>query len=511
MLTSFVLFTELPLIERVSRLESKYLADQNVNTGNTLSRALGRTDILALGFGTMVGWSWVMVTTTWINEAGFWGAILAFLIGASIIIMVGLSYGELTSALPLAGGEIVYVYRAMGKKAAWVVGWVMTFAYIAVAAWESIAISTALDYLLPIPPFLHLWDVSGAPVYLSWALVGMVGAIAMTLLNLFATRPAVIFQVMATAGFILIGFILLFGGLTFGSIENVEPLFRSGKGMIYVILMVPSMLIGFDVIPQSAEEMNIPLKDIGRMVVVCIVFACLWYLMIIVGVSLAAPLEIRSSGLIPAADVMTYAFGDPIFGKIIILGGLLGILTCWNGFFMGASRLIFAMGRAKMLPTVFGKLHKKYQTPWAATLMVGTICVLSPLLGANAFVWLVNASAFCALLGYFIVSGSFVILRWKEPDLNRPFKLKGGKWIGWGALVLSGFYFLLFVSITVNKTWSEELLFIGLWIVMGVILLGITHIQVGKVSDIERERLIFGEEFERKWISQDNKTRREGK
>lgn len=471
-----------------------------INKRNTFSKALGRTDILALGFGTMVGWSWVMVTTTWINEAGFWGAIIAFLAGASIIILVGLSYGELTSALPLAGGEIVYVYRAMGKQVAWLVGWIMAFAYIAVAAWESIAISTALDYLLPIPSFIHLWDVSGAPVYLSWALVGMVGAIAMTLLNLFATRPAIIFQVMATAGFIFIGFILLFGGVTFGSTDNLEALFRSGNGLTYVFLMVPSMLVGFDVIPQSAEEMNIPLRDVGRMVVVCIILACLWYVMIIIGLTLAAPFEVRSSGLIPAADVMSYAYGDPLFGKIVIMGGLLGILTCWNGFFMGASRLLFAMGRAKMLPAVFGKLHKTHQTPWAATLVVGIICTLSPLLGKNAFVWLVNASAFCTLFGYFIVSGSFVVLRWKEPDLSRPFKLKGGKLIGWGALILSGLYFFLFVSTTVVKSWSEELLFILLWIFIGLILLFITHLQVGKVSEIEREGLIFGEEFSRKSI-----------
>ena len=485
--------------------------NHDINKRTNFSKALGRTDILALGFGTMVGWSWIMVTTTWINEAGFWGALVAFLAGSSIILLVGLSYGELTSALPLAGGEIVYVYRAMGKNAAWVVGWIMAFAYIAVAAWESIAISTALDYLLPIPSFLHLWDVSGASVYLSWALIGMVGAIAMTLLNLFATRPAIIFQVMATAGFIFIGFILLFGGVTFGSTDNMEPIFRGGSGLTYVILMVPSMLVGFDVIPQSAEEMNIPLKDVGRMVVVCIVLACLWYVMIIIGVTLAAPLEIRSSGLIPAADVMSYAYGDPIFGKVIILGGLLGILTCWNGFFMGASRLIFAMGRAKMLPTVFGKLHKTYQTPWAATIMVGIICILSPLLGKNAFVWLVNASAFCALFGYFIVSGSFVILRWKEPDLSRPFKLRGGKLIGWSALILSGLYFLLFVSNTVTKSWTEELLFIFLWVILGLILLFITHLQVGHVSDIDRERLVFGEEFERKFIKIKEYSGREGK
>jgi amino acid transporter len=143
--------------------------------------------------------------------------------------------------------------------------------------------------------------------------------------------------------------------------------------------------------------------------------------------------------------------------------------------------------------------------------MVGVICILSPLLGKNAFVWLVNASAFCALFGYFVVSGSFVILRWKEPDLSRPFKLRGGKLIGWGALIFSGLYFILFVSTTVVKSWSEELLFIVLWIILGIILLFINHIQVGSVSNMERESLIFGEEFSRKSHTYKKSYNKEGK
>ena len=103
---------------------------------NSLSKVLGRTDVLAIGFGTMVGWSWVVLATTWLTQAGLWGTIAAFLIGGLVILGVGTVYGELTSALPLTGGEIVYTYRAMGSKVAWIVGWVMTFAYLGVAACE---------------------------------------------------------------------------------------------------------------------------------------------------------------------------------------------------------------------------------------------------------------------------------------------------------------------------------------------------------------------------------------
>ncbi len=476
--------------------------EQNTNINenkNSLSRALGRTDILALGFGTMVGWSWVMVMTTWITEAGFLGAILAFLTGSFVIFIIGITYGELTAALPLAGGEIVYVYRALGYRMALVVGWIMSFAYIAVAAWESIATATALDYLLPLPYLFHLWDIAGYSVYLSWASIGIVGAIIMILLNLFATRPAMIFQVMATAGFLIVGFIILFGGITFGSTENIGPLFTSVDGFAYVILMVPSMLIGFDVIPQSAEEMNVPLKAVGRMIIACIIMAVVWYIAIIIGVSFAAPPEVRVSGLTPAADVMSYAFGDTTFGRIVVLGGILGILTCWNGFFMGSTRLIFAMGRAKMLPSIFGQLHKKYKTPWAATLLVGGVCIISPLLGESAFLWFFNASAFCTLLTYFMVALAFLILRIKEPELNRPFKVRGGKYIGFAAVILSALYFLLIVYNTIRKSFmTEELLIIAIWLLIGVLFIFIARFQYGEQSRREKELLIFGEEFARR-------------
>jgi len=466
---------------------------------NSFSRALGRTDILALGFGTMVGWSWIVVMTTWITKAGFLGAILAFLSGSAVIFIVGITYGELTAALPLAGGEIVYVFRALGYRLAWVVGWIMSFAYISVAAWESIAIATALDYLLPIPDLIHIWDIAGYSVYLSWAAIGIFCAIIMVLLNLFATRPAMIFQVMATAGFLVVGFIILFGGVTFGTVYNIGPLFTSMDGFAYVILMVPSMLIGFDVIPQSAEEMNVPMKAAGRMILASIIMAVIWYIAIIIGVSLAAPPEIRVSGLTPAADVMTYAFGDNTFGKIVVLGGILGILTCWNGFFMGSTRLIFAMGRAKMLPSVFGRLHKKYGTPWAATLLVGGVCIISPLLGEIAFLWFFNASAFCTLLTYFLVALAFMVLRIKEPQLNRPFKVKGGKYIGFAAVFLSAMYFLLIVYNTIIKSLvTEELLIIGIWVIIGALFNFIARFQYGEQSKKDRELLIFGEEFARR-------------
>ncbi len=110
--------------------------------------------------------------------------------------------------------------------------------------------------------------------------------------------------------------------------------------------MVPAMLIGFNVIPQSAEEMNIAERDIGKMILVCITLSVLWYCLLLVGVALAAPMEIRASNNVPLADVAIYLFNGEVFSLLVIIGGIFGILTTWNGFFIGATRLLYAMSRA---------------------------------------------------------------------------------------------------------------------------------------------------------------------
>ena len=468
---------------------------------NLLSKVLGRTDIIAIGFGTMVGWSWVMMGPIWVNEAGLIGAIAAFIIGGAIILTIGLTYGELTAALPLAGGEFVFAYRAMGNRAAWIVGWIMSMAYIGVAAWEGIALATAINYMFPLPQVGLLWEVAGYQVHMSWALVGMLGAVIITLLNFFGVRPAVLFQVMATAAMMIIVLFIFFGGAVFGSVDNIGDMFGSYEGFSYVFLMVPAMLIGFDVIPQSSEEMNIEPRYIGKMILVCIIVSIIWYILLITGVSLAAPVEIRGSGVIPMADVASYMFNGDIFSVIIIVGGIFGILTSWNGFFIGATRLLFSMGRAGMLPAMFGRLHKKYRTPYVAIFLIGAVCVTAPLLGMNALVWFMDTSTFCALISYILVIISFIMLKKNEPELPRPFNIKGGAKTGIFILAITAVYLGLYINANVNLSGvSPEFVITAAWMLLGFVMVKMLNRRRKPVSREERELLIFGEKFARKGV-----------
>ncbi len=464
-----------------------------------LVKVMGRTDVLALAFGSMVGWGWVMLAGYWVEQAGVLGAIGAFIIGAVMCIFVGTVYAELTPALPLAGGELVFAYRGLGYTWSWITGWAISFAYISVAAWESIAVATAINYVFTIPHIGHIWDVAGYPVYFSWAAIGIFGALVLSIVNHFGVKTSAIFQVMATVGLILAGLIFIFGGLAFGSVKNMLPSFTGGAGTVAVLLAVPSMFVGFDVIPQSAEEMNIPLRQIANVLIISIIMAASWYIIMIVGIALNAPPEVRNSAAIPVADSLAYAFHSPTFGKIMIAGGLCGVLTSWNGFMLGGTRVLFAMGRAKMLPPVFGKVHPKYHTPTAAIILVGFLCALSPLLGKNALVWFVNAGAFGTVVAYLMVSVSFIMVRNKEPNLARPYKVKRSGFIGGGAIFTSLFFLFMYSPIAPSGglVWPHEWGLVFIWFAIGAVLAALTKRSYSNITDSEREVLIFGEEYAR--------------
>lgn len=468
------------------------------NGRQKLKRVLSRSDVMALSFGTMIGWGWIMLPGQWIHDAGFAGAIISFLIGGAMCIFVGLTYAELTTALPIAGGELAFAYRGLGYFWAWVAGWAITFAYVGVAAWEGIALSTAIDYLFVIPKIGYLWTLAGYDVYISWAAIGICGAIIITVLNVVGVKPAAVFQITGTLGLVMSGIIFISGGVAFGNSDYVGPLFTSAAGMGAVLLMTPSMFVGFDVIPQSTEEINIPLLDIAKVLIASIILACSWYILMIVGIGFSQSPGIREIAAVPVADAATFAFKAPIVGKIMILGGMCGIMTSWNGFIVGASRILFAMGRAKMLPGIFATIHPKYQTPTVALGIVGIICCLSPLLGKNALVWLINSAALGTVTSYLLVALAFMNIRKKEPNLARPFKVKRWKPVGLIAVASSVFFLVLFTPIGSNTLkWPHEWGLIIGWAAIGLILGLRSVISNRGISKREIELLVFGEEYSR--------------
>jgi len=202
-------------------------------SGGSFIRVIRRREVLALSFGAMIGWSWVALTGNWIDGAGSVGAILAFLVGGIVVIFVGLTYAELASAMPQAGGEHVYSHRALGRTASFICTWAILLGYVSVVAFEAVALPTVAEYLVPGFSRGDLWTVAGWDVKLTWVLVGVVAAIVVTAINILGIRPAARVQVLATALVLAVGMLLLGGSAAAGDSANLQPLFANGaKGLL---------------------------------------------------------------------------------------------------------------------------------------------------------------------------------------------------------------------------------------------------------------------------------------
>ena len=127
-------------------------------------KVMGAWDILVIAFGAMIGWGWVINSGDWITTAGFAGSMIAMLIGGLMVFFVGLTYAELTSAMPQCGGEHVFSYRAMGPTGSFVCTWMIILGYVATSAFEATALPTVITYLFPDFNQVYLYSIAGKDI-----------------------------------------------------------------------------------------------------------------------------------------------------------------------------------------------------------------------------------------------------------------------------------------------------------------------------------------------------------
>ena len=445
-------------------------------------KVLSAWDVLVIAFGAMIGWGWVVSTGDWIMQGGVLGAMLGFAIGGVMIFFVGLTYAELTSAMPQCGGEHVFSYKAMGPLGSFVCTWMIVLGYVGVVCFEACALPTIVAYIYP--DFLagYLYTVAGFDIYASWLAVAILVSVFITAINIVGTKTAAILQTILTVIIGGVGILLIAASALTGTVSNLEGQLFMGatttdmvKGTLAVAVMTPFYFIGFDVIPQAAEEISVSLQKIGRILILSIVLAVLFYALIIFGVGYVMnnaeiSVAMKSVGGLVTADAMAVAFGSSIMAKVLIIGGLCGIITSWNSFLIGGSRAMYSMAESYMIPRVFAKLHDKYKTPVNALLLIGLLSIIAPFFGKKMLVWVVDAGNFGCCVAYCMVAISFVILRKKAPDMARPYKVSHYKLVGALAILMSGFMVVMYVvpgsgATLVPQEWGMVLS----WSILGVL------------------------------------------
>ena len=443
-------------------------------------KVLNPLDILVTAFGAMIGWGWVVSTGGWLSNAGVLGTVLGFVIGGIMIFFVGLTYSELTTSMPSVGGERVFSFKAFGPTGSFICTWALILSYIGVVCFEACSFPTVIQYIFP--GFLqgYLYTVAGFDIYATWLVTAIVLAVLITYVNIKGIKAAAVLQTVLTVIIAAVGIILVVASAINGSPSNLEGQIFMGKdgfgtfrNILSVAVIAPFFLFGFDVIPQVAEEINVPLKKVGKLMLLSIILAVAFYALVVFAVGyVMSPADIEGSlsgsGLV-TADAMAKAFSSEAMAKVLIIGGLCGIVTSWNSFLIGGSRALFSMAEAHMIPARFGKLHPVHKTPSNAIILIGVLSVISVFFGRKMLVWISDTASFACCVAYCMVAVSFMILRKKEPNLERPYKVKCYKTVGLIAAIMSGVMAALCLIPGSGCTFTgEEFLITGVWIVLGI-------------------------------------------
>ncbi|MCB1607462.1 MAG: APC family permease [Xanthomonadales bacterium] len=467
-----------------------------------LHKELRRFGFFALAFGSMIGVGWVTSIGSWLGQAGPAGALLAFVAGGAVMLCIGLCYAELTPMLPVAGGEVAYAYKAYGSFKAFVVGWALAFGYVSISGFEAISIGKVLSYLFPAIDRWPLYEFAGSTVYLSHLLLGVICTTLITWVNWTGARAAARLQVWLTAAFVAVTLIFVAAGLGSGNTDNLQPLWIAAAdggvasaGILAVLVTIPFWFVGFDTIPQGAEEAStsVPPRTLAFLIVGSIIAATAFYALIILSVSMVGPWQELITSDLPAARAFEHAFSSPWLSDLVLIAALLGLFTSWNGFFLAGSRVIFALGRGQIIPKRFGAAHPIHGTPHWAIALVGGLTALAPLLGRDALLALVNAGSFCIALAFFGVSLSLLRLRRDYPEMPRPYRLPGGALIpsiaALGALGMLAA--MLYPGSPAALSWPREHIVLIVMFALGGVLWVSAAKSRAEISQAQRDYLIL--------------------
>lgn len=452
-------------------------------------KVLNAGDVLVTAFGAMIGWGWVVSSGGWIQRAGVIGTVLGFIVGGIMIYFVGLTYAELTTAMPQCGGEHIFSYKAFGAKGSFVCTWAIILSYVGVVCFEACSLPTIVQYIFP--GFLkgYLYTIAGFDIYATWVAVAIAVTLFITYINIRGVKAAAVLQTILTVTIAAVGIILVGASALNGSIINLEGQTFIGantestiKNIFSVAVIAPFFLFGFDVVPQVAEEINLPLKKMGRLLLLSILMAVSFYALVVFAVGYAMNkqeigISVSGSGLV-TADAMTKLFNSTVMSKVLIIGGMCGIVTSWNSFLIGGSRAMFSMAESYMIPYTFAKLHPRYKTPINAILLIGVLSIISPFFGRAMLVWISNSASFACCVAYCMVAVSFIVLRKREPELNRPFKIRNYMVIGVIAVVMSGLMVVMYMVPGSGCTLAlQEWAILGSWTVLGGIFAAICKLK----------------------------------
>ena len=369
-----------------------------------LARKLRVTDYFSLGWGTMVGVGWLVVMDDWLLRGGPLGGVLGFAIGGLLLLPIGYVYGKLVTIMPDASGEVAYTAKVFPPSVSYATGWMMMLAYFIVCPWEAVAVGRIAGYIFPPLNSIELYQIAGKPVYLPHLVIGLALTVLLTVLNYRGIRLSATFQNWTTFGTLALFVVFAICGVTKGSTANFPPLFTHTPfiSILLVLQIVPYFMTGYESVTKAAEEANPEFRSRGyfRAIWAAIIVGFVFYIIVIAAVGYVAPWFQLTKQPFMTAVAFEQAIGSRWIVSIILASALLSLFKVFNGNFIAASRLLFAMARRGLVDSRLSGIHPVNQTPAPAVICVGAATSACMFLGTAILVPISEVGSVASATGW---------------------------------------------------------------------------------------------------------------
>ena len=311
-------------------------------------------------------------------------------------------------------------------------------------------------------------------------------------------------QVLLTVLLVSCTTLFVFAGIYYGKGSHLEPLLTgvtaadTWKGILAVFVTAPFWFVGFDTIPQAAEERAAAqsVRRLGLYILLAIAGSMLFYVLVMLAAGMAAPWPQMVKEDLPTAWAFESAFQSRLMANLVLSAGVIGLLTSWNGFFLAGTRVLFAMGRGRIINARFGQAHPRYGTPTRAILFSGVVTALAACLGKGAIGAFIHVGSFCIAVAFLGVTLSLLRMRRTLPDLDRPYRLPAGN--GIAGLAAAGSLFILLAMVIPGSpevlVWPLEWIILVALCLCGVVFWIRGRQQREETDERQRARLILDEE-----------------
>ena len=446
-----------------------------MNNEVNLERKLNPLSVWSLALGSIIGWgAFVMPGTTFLPKAGTLGTAIGMLIAAIVMITIALNYGYMVEKYPIAGGEYTFTEKTMGKNHAYLCGWFLSLSYLAIVPLNATALALVSRKLFGgILEFGYLYTVAGWDIYIGEILLASAVLVLFAVFSIKGVSVAGNLQTLLALALVASVVVLGVGAIVSPatSTANLQPVYPADSSavasVISVVAVAPWAFVGFDSIPQAAEEFNFSTKKVSVIMILSILFGGSVY--VILNLVTASVMHWEQM-LAANYDWPTGEAAEIILGKagLVFLGIALvcAVLSGIIGFYMATSRLLMSMAREGALPQWFGEISPKHKTPKHAILFVLVISLTAPWFGREVLGWIVDMSSIGAAIGYGYTSFAAYKTLKANPQDKRPL-LKVCSVLGTVFSVI--FVGLLLIPGAPSFLASESWVCLGVWVVLGII------------------------------------------